>query len=294
MTVSCRFNGILAPDQMLRMSVSVVVGAGAPQDLNGSFTASGGGAAQEATASFANANGTAPPSFGADAFSADAFAADGSLEAQAGGHPYELGTRIALKGAFRAEDPEGLFEEGSVEDLKDVVVDLPPGMVGSALAAPTCPLTQLGTSLPQEGVFLNNVGCPEVDTRIGHIKTFPAGTLGAIHAGVFNMAPERGSPAEFGFADILRGTHVLHAGVAPTPAGYVLRTISSEIPQTDLNEILVNLYGNPAVRDGSSSTPVALFTNPSVCDGEPLVTRLHIDSWQHPGRWLADGEPDLR
>jgi hypothetical protein len=81
--------------------------------------------------------------------------------------------------------------------------------------------------------------------------------------------------------------------VVPSPAGYVLRTSSLEIPQIPLADIEVVLYGNPAERDASTNPPVAFFTNPSVCDGEPLVSAVHVDSWQNPGSYNADGTPDL-
>ena len=42
---------------------------------------------------------------------------------------------------------------------------------------------------------------------------------------LYNIVPEHGVAAEFGFIDVLHGAHVLYASVVPTPAGYVLRTI---------------------------------------------------------------------
>jgi hypothetical protein len=110
---------------------------------------------------------------------------------------------------------------------------------------------------------------------------------------LYNIVPEHGAAAELGFYDSLNGSHVLYASVVPTPGGYVLRTTSREIPQVQLADVLVTLYGNPAERDGSGSTPVAFFTNPSYCSSEPLVTSAHMDSWQNPGRYTSDGSPDF-
>src|SRR4029077_18787381 len=102
-----------------------------------------------------------------------------------------------------------------------------------------------------------------------------------------------GVAAEFGYIDVNKEGHILYTSVAPTPAGYVLRTTSPEISQIMLADIQVTLFGDPAAKDGSGNTPVALFTNPSDCSGAPLTTTLHVDSWQEPGRYNADGTPDF-
>jgi len=137
------------------------------------------------------------------------------------------------------------------------------------------------------------VGCPASDTQVGHIQTFPFAASAAANGAIYNLVPEHGVAAEFGFSDLIRGTHVLKVSVVPTPAGYVLRTVSSEIPQIPLNEVVANFFGDPAARDGSTNPPVAQFTNPADCSGEPLVAAIHVDSWQSPGRYSADGTPDF-
>ena len=286
--VRCVFPEALAPDEALRMIVYVTVASGAAGSLVNAASVSGGGAG-EASTSLQNANGSAPVAFGVNAFTLGMLGSDGAPDSQAGAHPYDLGSRIALNNVLRVS-PESVLADTSIQDVRDVVVDLPVGFVGSALAAPTCTLAQL----PLGGGF--NVGggggCPASDTRVGHILVEP-GNVARVNSGLFNVVPESGVAAQFGFTDVLRGTHVLHSGVVATPAGYALRTTSSEIPQIEFNEAVVNLFGNPAERDGSTNTPVAQFTNSAVCSGEPLVTTVHLDSWQHPGRHNADGSPDF-
>jgi hypothetical protein len=36
-----------------------------------------------------------------------------------------------------------------------------------------------------------------------------------------------------------------------------------------------------------------MLTNPSDCSGQPLLMSVHMDSWQNPGGYSADGTPDL-
>ncbi len=278
--VRCELATPVAPEDTLQVVVYVTV-TGASGALTDSATVSGGGAPQIST-SVQNVVSDTPAAFGMEYFDALVADQDGASDTQAGGHPYGFGTTIGFTNEFRVPPTSASpGSDTSVQDLRDVVVDLPLGFLGSALAAPECTLAQLSSE--------NH--CP-ADTAIGHIDTRPI-EAATVASPLYNMVPERGVAAEFGFYDGLRATHVLYSSVVPTPTGYVLRTISRDVPQVDLNRIEVNLYGNPAERDGTGNTPLAFFTNPASCSGEPLKTSIHMDSWQAPGRWNADGTPDF-
>jgi len=275
----CEYPEVLEPGETLEMLVLVRVEPGAQGAVTNTATVSGGGAVM-VSASTRNTIGQTPAVFGVQNLMALFSGLDGAPDSQAGGHPHELNMRIGLNNEKRIS-PEGLPEFTSVHDLKDAVVDLPLGLVGSALAAPQCTLAQLTTY----------TRCPP-DTVIGNIETTP-GVVTEVISPLYNMVPERGVAAEFGFFDGIKGAHVLYASVAPSPAGYVLRTTGAEIPQVTLAQILVTLYGDPAAKDQTGSPPVALFTNPSYCGGEPLVTSIRMDSWEEPGRFNPDGTPDF-
>jgi hypothetical protein len=225
----------------------------------------------------------APPLvFGVESFTSLISGSGGAPDTQAGDHPYEFTTKIVPNIDPNREWPSGYAAGTSVQDVRDVVVDLPLGFLGSALAAPQCTQVQLSSF---------SSSCP-LDTAIGHIRTEP-GSLAEVNGPLFNIVPERGVAAEFGFADALGGTHFLYSSVVPTPEGYVLRTTAPDIPQVPLTYIEVNVFGDPAARDETGGTQVALFTNPSDCSGEPLKTVIFMDSWQSLGRFNADGTPDL-
>ena len=181
------------------------------------------------------------------------------------------------------QDPESGVSATTVEDPKDVVVDLPLGFMGSAIAAPTCTFAQLSSA--------NLGGCP-ADTVVGHIYTDPA-DQDSVDGPIYNIVPEHGVAAEFGYVDPTFGTHVLYARVVPGPSGYVLQVTAPDIPQIRLTDIITTFYGDPAAKDGTGNNPVAMFTNPTGCDGQPLTTTVHVDSWQHPGSFNADGTPNL-
>jgi hypothetical protein len=278
--LSCRFTAAVQPDQTLRMIVYVEVEAGASGPLVSTATVSGGGAAQASTSTEA-AVGTATPPFGVASFAAHIAGADGLADTQAGAHPYELTTTIDLDNVFR-NGPEGsFFNDTSVQDVRDMVIELPLGFLASVLAAPTCAFSQLSSTK----------GCPS-DTAVGRVRSEPEDST-AVNSEIYNMTPVHGVLAELGYADALKTSHVLYASVAPTPAGYVLRVTAREIPQVALTSMSFTLFGDPAATDGSDNLQLPMLTNPSDCSGQPLVTSVHLDSWQHPGSYDAAGAPNL-
>ncbi len=287
--VQCHWRHPLGAGETLEMVLyEVVVEPGAGEALTDTIAVSGGGSPEVST-SVHNTYGGALPSFGVSSFSSFIAGLDGQSDTQAGGHPYGYSTTIDLNNDARLSAFEVFVNDTSIHDLKDLVVDLPLGFLGSALAAPQCTLAELSSPSVAESQV---AGCP-ADTQVGTISTQPAIGAGLVKANLYNMVPERGVAAEFGFVDTIHGVHVLYSSVVPTSAGYVLRTTSQDNPQIDLSSVRVTLFGNPAVRDGSGNTPVAMFTNPSECDGEPLMTTVHADSWQEPGSYNADGTPNF-
>ncbi len=279
----------VAPGDTLRIRVYVTVNVGAEEGLVNTAAVSGGGTSEVST-SAGNQVASAAPMFGVADLSSPVTGVNGMPDSQAGSHPYTYTARIDLNSEFRY-DPEGNYVATSVQDVRDVVLDLPVGFLGSALATPTCTLAQLSkeAARPPYSFFVG--GCPS-DTQVGFLDTEPDGTT-SVSAPIYNMVTERGVAAEFGFVDGLDASHVLYANVVPTPAGYVLRTTSRELPQIELKSLEATFYGNPVERDGSGNTPEGMFTNSSDCSGEPLVSTVHVDSWQNPGSYNADGTPNF-
>jgi hypothetical protein len=287
----------VAADDTLRMYVYVTVDPGVQGVLSNNLAVSGGGA-PEATVT-ERTDGSSTPLFGVTDLVSGIAGVDGAPDTQAGGHPYEYTTRVDLNNVIRPHPDSGVGAT-SVQDLRDAAVDLPLGFVGSELATPTCTLAQLTSGA--EGGGTKVATCP-ADTQVGHIRTEPDNGESQVNGPLYNIVPEHGVAAELGYIDGIHGAHVLYTSVVPTPRGYVLRATSPEIPQVSLAGIEVTLYGDPAARQvelarregqtASSITPVAFFTNPSHCGGEPLMTSLRMDSWQDPGRFNTDGTPDL-
>lgn len=276
----CEYPGAVAPDQVLHVLISVSVNnPNASGPVTNRVTVSGGGGHEVSTSS-TNPISSTPPPFGAAGFNFFIDGVDGSRDTQAGDHPYELTTTIDLNNVLN-EDKVGETVPTSVEDLKDVVVDLPLGFAGSTLAAPECALWQLTSRTDL---------CPS-NTVVGHIRTEPQ-TTEEINSPIWNLVPERGYPAEFGYTDLHEGSHIFYVRVVPTSAGYVLQVTNPDIPQVALSHIVVTFYGNPTEKDGTGNG-IPFFTDPTDCSGANLKATVWLDSWQDPGSYNADGTPDL-
>ena len=274
----CAFPALLAPDQTLEVLIYLTVEPGAVSGEGGAVTVSEGERLVASTQQHDTIG--APASFGPTDLTTLTSNFTGQPDTTAGAHPYELSTRLDFNSKIRVS-PTGTVRATSVEDVKDAVVDLPLGMLGSALATPKCTFAELASL----------VGCPK-NTLVGHIISEPE-SVASVNSGIFNVVPEHGVAAEFGYTDVLDNTHVIYSSVSPTSAGYVLRATTKEIPQTQLTDATATFYGNPVEKNGSGESPAAFLTNPSDCSGAPLITHMYADSWQHPGALSADGAPEV-
>jgi hypothetical protein len=267
------------------MTVFVTLDGNVPESIVNHGSVTGGGAAAAAVSQPTTVS-SAPVPFGVSDFRMRSFAEDGSLSSQAGGHPFDMLTSFDLN--------TDLGTYSSPEDVRDVAVELPLGLVGNPLTAPKCPLHDL---VAVQSTTL----CPKA-SRIGTVilKTesalkFPFVTSDNPTYGVsalYNLEPEPGYPAEFGFTDALRGV-AIYASLVRVDGHYGLRAVSPGIPTLGITGATLIFFGNPAERDGGDTASKAFFTNPVDCSAEPLKASIRADSWQHPAKQLAEYTPSL-
>ena len=222
---------------------------------------------------------------------------------QAGGHPWGLTTTLE----FATEMGTGGFPV-PVRDAKDVVAELPPGLLGDPLAVPRCPLAQI-----------TNGGklCPN-DTQVGvyHVHFF--GPTKEYLAPIVNVVPEAGQSAEFALENTaplnvpLLTAHLVRR-VEDGVERYGFAVVSKEIPLVALTKIEVTFWGVPAdpshdamrgrvckkaeleplfCEAGHQSdglTPVPFLSMPTNCVGGPERTTVRADSWQEPGEVAEAG-----
>ncbi|MGH2902121.1 MAG: hypothetical protein ACRDK7_00785 [Solirubrobacteraceae bacterium] len=284
--------------QLPALSVYVEVEPGVPANTTAgnSVKVEGGGVPTGAEVEDPTlVNPSTPLTFGLADFASYLADVAGAPDTQAAAHPNSLTTSFDVTSIAKLAGIEGSSEPSfPAEDVRDVVVDLPAGFVGDPQAAPQCSLHDLVATSQSSG-------CPAA-TQVGRISFDGRGAYqaeyfeeGRQNIPVYNMGPEHGYPAEFGFlfadkpvtmdASVVgngAATHV-RATVAGVPAAAVLGFQGAEL----------TFFGDPTVQDGLPTAPVAFFTNPSDCSGEPLVTSIHVDSYEEPGRRNPDGTPDF-
>jgi uncharacterized repeat protein (TIGR01451 family) len=280
-------------------SVEIIadVDPGAAGVLTAQFDVAGGGASSAAHTVDPVRISAAEPGFGIDAFDGLVSDAAGSPVTQAGGHPDLLTTSIDFNSYT---DPSVVVgARRPVEDVKDVRVDLPPGLVGSVKGLDECTLPELANGL---GASDPRPLCP-VTSQVGVTNIrIESGTPGLVP--VFNMLPPAGVPARFGF-NVFGNVVVLDAALNRTDdGGYGLSVRASDIPQgLAINGTTFTFWGvpsdpshkpqracsgesNPAAGGptcDSGAPRKAFFRNPTSCTGGVgLPTTVTIDSWLDP------------
>jgi hypothetical protein len=221
--------------------------------------------------------------FGIDSFSAAALEEGGTVDLQAGSHPYEY--KVALKLNQDSEErPEGT--------LRTFTLDLPAGMVGNPRAVPRC------SGADFEGIFPQ---CP-ANTAIGvayfQIKGLEGdGPENSLGAPVYNLTPPLGVVASFGFS-VVNENSFQEASLRGSDHGASVSdlTIPTALEIRSVTEIIWGVPGDPShdalrgpcLEEGGSCPfefdgGVKPFLSlPTACGG-PLQTTVSIDSVQKPG-----------
>ncbi len=219
---------------------------------------------------------------------------------QAGGRPWALTTT----GEFETEQAPGGVPVPT-RDPKDIVVNIPPGLVGDPMAVPRCPLRQIASSSEQ---------CPN-DTQIGYYLVHLQGGKQLL-APVVNVTPEAGQTAEFALENttkletsLLTGHLVRTENPVTKRNEYTLTVVSKNIPMIDIQSFEVTLWGVPADsshnllrgmfckasfpgeplsiceggRQPAGDALVPFLALPTSCSSGPETATVRADSWEEPG-----------
>jgi hypothetical protein len=207
----------------------------------------------------------------------------------AGTHPFALNGSIAVK---TEEVPSG--ETAPVEEVKDLKIYLPSGLIGSRTAVPQCPVA----------LFLQGqVGECENATAIGVARiTFIEPGL-TQQVPIFNLTPSPGSAAKIGFMLVGRAPVTIDLGLNPKQPYNLIATGTNIAQAAFFFRAETAIWGVPAdprhnSQRGKCATGVGgdcpvtgaevvpFITLPMSCEG-PLRTDFEVDSWEHPGQWVT-------
>jgi hypothetical protein len=296
--VRCTFAGVLHPYETAEIRISVVVEPGASSGEQNRVSVSGGGAAMPKTISRPIEVG-GEPRFGVQENLFVPEEVGGTVDMQAGSHPFQLTSVLTFNQSGEAEP---------VDLPKDVSVLAPSGLVGNPTPFAECTDQQFSTYIGEQGNL-----CPTAAAIGVATVTYDEPATTGIETSVtpiFNMVPNVGEPARFGFYATL--VPVLLNTSVRTGGDYGVTVSSHNIIQAaGLLSVKITLWGVPGDRrhdnqrgyaclaqmgscaaDSEASEPESapppFLSLPTSCTG-PLQAGALVDSWEQPGESLAVG-----
>jgi hypothetical protein len=247
----------------------------------------------------------AEAAFGLKSFDVTFVNRNGEPVTQAGTHPYAM--TLALF-ANTKTTKAGEFPDGSTRDLE---IEQIPGFAGNPTAVPPCPGLDFLTPNPKSSSLPEcadsaAVGIVEVNVGIGEGH-------GTFKSPVYLLEPAPGVVARLGFW--VQGVPVVVAvGVSESPPFNVVAHTRGVSQVLEFFGAELTLWGNPASSghneergscyQGSSTDEVddpdcepgvgekPFLTLPRACTGA-VYTKYAADSWQNPGTFFPNGEPNL-
>ncbi len=246
--VECTFEGSLPPYEQLEATIGVSVLQGARESGEVNEVSVSGGGAPGVTLKRPLVVSSAPTPYGVESYEMTPFGEDGSVDTQAGSHPYGLTTTLDLNRT--AKEP---FQPAIPKDL---VFKLPPGLIGNPKPFPQCTDAQF-TKLVE---FVNE--CP-ANTALGvaTVTIYLFGEVQPVTVPVFNLKPSPGEPALDGCNRLPFSSSI---SVAPdgsagsSPSGL---TVGIHVPQ----DALLNTTGlaESNVKDTTVALPEGVALNPA-------------------------------
>jgi hypothetical protein len=211
--------------------------------------------------------------------SVTALNSNGTIDTQAGSHPYAYAVHFELK-----TQEDGRTEGG---ELRDVVADLPPGFFGSLKALPQCSQQEFEGGVPQ---------CSG-STQVGVLHADIV-EIGEVRGPIYNIAPPPGVAAEIGFKST--GLISLQYASVRSESGYGLSVITPNLP-VPLVDVSETIWGVPGAAShdaertckgflGCSATdvePKPFLTLPTSCASAPEAT-LNFDSNLDLGAFVSE------
>jgi hypothetical protein len=302
-TFECTATDVVGPQRAAAMlNIEVNVPAAPLGAQTAMFELSGGGAATAESVDPVTVSSTVP-GFGLDSFDAKVDAdAGGTPLTTAGAHPYASSTAYDLNLFNDTEFWGG--DISPVAPLKDLSVELPPGLLGNLSDVNQCAATALGSTYGQA----NSTPTCDPSSQVGAVlvriggQGIAANLYGPL--AVYNMVPPAGKPAMLGFA--LFGSMVVIELSVRSESDYGVTAKLHNVPEGLVADgSTLTLWGVPSdsvhlserscpgekppfessSTCPSSALPKPLLRNPTSCTeaGEGTVTTARAYSWFNPG-----------
>jgi hypothetical protein len=210
--------------------------------------------------------------------------ADGTIDTQAGSHPFSFAVHFDLN----------TNEDGSTQggQLRDAFVKLPPGFFGNPQAMPTCSSQSFDNAIPQ---------CPP-STQVGVLRAILPEAKAEVFGPVYNLSAPPGKVNRFGFS--AAGLESIQYASVRSEEGYGLGFSAPNIP-LEVSSVTETIWGNPADPRhtserycfsseipgcASEASQQTFLTMPASCDVPPETT-VEVDSKLSPGLFVGETVP---
>ena len=203
--------------------------------------------------------GSTSPGFGFSALAGWYSNADGTIDDQAGSHPYDLTVAFAFATEPKLEG--GILPAGG--QARTVNVNLPPGLVGNPRAVPQCKRIQF-----------EREECP-LSTQVG-VDYVSAKDLPQFYFQIYNLVPPPGVAAQFGFN--WDGTNVFFEAGVRTGGDNGITEHSRNIPERFLYFNSATIWGIPAEASHNSGR---FGPTPKVRPAVPMKPSVVVRRMRH-------------
>jgi hypothetical protein len=235
---------------------------------------------------------------GTEGFDAALSGEGGLPDAEAGSHPVALTIKLGF-------NQDGSFSDG---DLRDLSLELPPGLIENPTAVPICSQADFHAprSNPLEAGSLTGESCPD-RTQLGILTVRSSYGGGETRTfGLFNLQPPPGAPSELG-ANPYGAPILFVPDIRQAEGEYGLTLEARNVPQlVGIESLELTIWGTPwsilhnaqrgnclnelepsfgwakcSIGRPLHNPSVAYLTLPTSCEG-PLAFTATATSWQQP------------
>ncbi len=302
--LSCELSEALLPYEPIEMRIGVDVEGGAESGELNQASITGAGTPPVSITRPITISSIAVP-FGIESEEMDLEEEGGSPTTQAGAHPFQFTTTIALNQLADTEAENG--EANPPALAKDLSFKLPPGLIGNPSAIPKCTTAEFFSVVGREN------RCPPdsaIGVAVARVNEPHVVGTNSLTEPIFNLEPRVGEPARFGFFVIEANSPVFIDTSVRTGSDYGVTASVANITQTAaFLSSAVTFWGVPGdsrhnnqrswgcllgargvsehapCGAGEESNPPPFMTLPTSCT-EAMGASVHGDSWSAPGSFI--------
>jgi hypothetical protein len=305
-SVTCSYTGEIVPYEATEIQIGVVVEEGASSGGVNEMTVAGGEALSASVRRAVEIGSESPPGE-INEYEMTPEEENGSVDTQAGSHPFQLTTNITLnqRPTRIAAGSVPRWLTPTVAPIKNLDFNLPSGLIGNPTPVPQCTLAQFLSVLPNA----NGNECAP-DTAIGMALVnvmIPSIGKAVFPVPVFNLEPAVGEPARFGFVITQGDAPVILDTSVRTGGDYGITVKVHNITETaTFLSSLVTFWGVPGdkrhddvrgwgclyhnlnILESISCSPEEalhpppLLSLPTACTG-PLPNSAEAETWTQEG-----------